>query len=129
MSVQAFLDFSSSVLSPKYVGLSPFYAPKESRLDTSPPRTLSCMYEYTMCMKRALNTRIIGFAEPTLQRCVDEFARNLRATPLIQDEAATAALLRQRRGTVDPRELPWPPRPEYIAWLRAQGRLDEATSS
>ncbi|KAG5481594.1 hypothetical protein LSCM1_05618 [Leishmania martiniquensis] len=129
MSAQAFFDFSSSALSPKYVGLSPFHAPKESRLDTSPPRALSCMYEYTMCMKRALNTRIIGFAEPTLQQCVDEFARNLRATALIQDAEATAALLRQRRGAVDPGKLPWTPRPEYLAWLRAKGRLDETTPS
>ncbi|GET87695.1 hypothetical protein, conserved [Leishmania tarentolae] len=125
MSAQAFFEFSSSILSPKYVGLSPFHAPKESRLDTSPPGVLSSMYEYTMCTKRALNTRIIGFSEPTLQQCVDEFTRSLKATTFIQDKEATSAFLRQRRGTVDPSQLPWAPKPEYLAWLRAQGRLDE----
>ncbi|CAG9572372.1 conserved hypothetical protein [Leishmania major strain Friedlin] len=127
MSVQAF-EFSSSILSPKYVGLSPFRAPKESRLDTSPPGVLSSMCEYTMCAKRALNTRIIGFAEPTLQQCIEEFARALKASTFIQDKDATSALLRQRRGTVDPSQLPWSPRPEYLAWLRAQGRLEETVS-
>ncbi|CAJ1007283.1 hypothetical protein Q4I28_002597 [Leishmania naiffi] len=129
MSVQAFFDFSSSLLSPKYVGLSPFYAPKESRLDTSPPGVVSSMYEYAMCTKRSLNTRIIGFAEPTLQQCIDEFTRDLKATAFIEDKEAMSTLLRQRRGIVDPSQLPWSPRPEYLAWLRAQGRLDEATLS
>ncbi|KAG5508268.1 hypothetical protein JKF63_05524 [Porcisia hertigi] len=129
MSLQVFFDFSSSVLSPKYVGLSPFYASKESRYDTSTPGFFSSMYEYTLCTKRALNTRIIGFADPTLQQCIDELTRNLKSTTLVQDKEATAALMRQRRGTVDPSQLPWSPRPEYLMWLKAQGRLDEATGS
>lgn len=127
MSVQAFFEFSSSILSPKYVGLSPFHAPKESRLDTSLPGVLPSMCEYTMCTKRALNTRIIGFGEPTLQQCIEELTRAMKATTFIQDKDATSALLRQRRGTVDPSKLPWSPRPEYLGWLRAQGRLDETT--
>ncbi|KAK7196239.1 hypothetical protein NESM_000559500 [Novymonas esmeraldas] len=126
MSSQALVDFSSSLVNPKHVGLSPFHAPPEVRHDTSTAGVLSSMYEYSMCTKRALNTRIIGFAEPTLRECIDAFSRNLRATAFVQDEAATAAVLRERRGIVDPSQLPWAPRPEYIAWLRSHGRLDEA---
>lgn len=127
MSFQAFFDFSSSVVNPKYVGLSPFFAAKETRLDTSSPGVLSSMYEYTMCTKRALNIRIIGFAEPTLQQCIDEFSRNVRASALIADEAAKADVLKQRRGVVDPYALPWAPKPEYVTWLREQGRLDDSS--
>lgn len=129
MSFQAFFDFSSSVVNPKYVGLSPFHDSKEARLDTTSPAILSSMYEYTMCTKRALNTRIIGFAEPTLQQCTEELSRNVRASTLIGDTEAQAAVMKQRRGDVDPYALPWTPRPEYIEWLRAQGRLADAAPS
>lgn len=128
MSVQAFFELTTSVVNPKHVGLPPFHASVEARLDTSPPAVLASMYEYTMCTKRALNTRIIGFAEPTLQQCIDAFSRDIKASSFIGDEAARSAALRQRRGTVDPSTLPWAPRPEYLMWLKAQGRLDEGTS-
>ncbi|KPI89087.1 hypothetical protein ABL78_1823 [Leptomonas seymouri] len=126
MSLQAFFDFSSSVVNPKYVGRSPFFDSREARLDSGAPAISSSMYEYTMCTKRALNTHIIGFAEPTLQQCVEEFSRNLKASAMIGDEEARAAVLKQRRGVVDPYALPWAPKPEYVAWLRAQGRLGDA---
>ncbi|KPA76292.1 hypothetical protein ABB37_08020 [Leptomonas pyrrhocoris] len=127
MSLQAFFDFSSSVVDPKYVGLTPFFAPRQERLDTRPPAILASMYEYTMCTKRALNTRIIGFAEPTLQQCIEAFSRNVKASAMIGDAEAQAAVLRQRRGVVDPYALPWAPKPEYVEWLRGQGRLDDST--
>jgi hypothetical protein len=125
MSFQAFFDFSSSVVNPKHVGLSPFFASRETRLDTSTPAISSSMCEYIMCTKRALNTRIIGFAEPTLQQCIDEFSRNVKASAVVGNEEALTAVLKQRRGAVDPHVLPWAPKPEYVEWLRAQGRLEE----
>lgn len=129
MSYQAFFDFSSSVVNPKYVGLSPFFESKETRLDTSSPAVLSSMYEYTMCTKRALNTRIIGFAEPTLQQCIDEFSRNVKASAWVGNEEAKEGVLKQRRGVVDPYALPWAPKPAYVEWLREQGRLDDSAPS
>lgn len=124
MSYQAFFELSSSLLSPKHIGLSPFHANKEVRLRPNPPRVSSALYGYTMCTRRAINTRIIGFCEPTLQQCVDGLVREVKASKLGgQDPAALDVSLTRRRGDINADTLPWQPKPEYLRWLDAQGRL------
>lgn len=126
-STQAFFELSSSMLSPKSVGLSPFFAPAAERENAEPPQVSSILYEYTMCTKRALNTRIIGFGEPSLKSCVNDFVTSMRASSLMgSDAAALDAVCKSRRGTVDPYQLPWQPNERYLAWLRQQGRLVES---
>lgn len=125
MSLQAFFEVSSSWIDPKHVGLSPFYDAKEKRMRLEPPGIPSSFYEYTMCTKRAINTQIIGFAEPTLRQCVNELTRNIQASSIVQDKMALKEVLQHRRGAVNPAALPWSPRPEYLDWLRREGRLAE----
>lgn len=124
MSNQAFFELSSTLLSPKHVGLNPFPAADDVRLSTAPPRVSSALYNYTMCAKRAINTRIIGFCEPTLQQCVDQLVMEVKASKLGgQDPDSLSEALNRRRNVVDPQTLPWQPKPEYLKWLEDRGRL------
>ncbi|KEG12772.1 hypothetical protein DQ04_01431010 [Trypanosoma grayi] len=126
MPVWSFVELSTSLLSPKTVGVSPFFAPAEERLSTEPPHLPTAVWDYMHCTKRAINTRIIGFCEPTLKQCVDDLVLYTKASKLGgNDAAALDEVLRRRRGDVDVNSLPWEPRAAYKEWLRAQGRLCE----
>ncbi|AAZ11380.1 uncharacterized protein TEOVI_000011900 [Trypanosoma equiperdum] len=124
MPLWSFVELSSSFLSPVTVGVSPFFRPLEERLNTEPPAVREVVWEYMHCTKRAINTRIIGFCEPTLNKCVDDLRLYLKASAAGgSDEASLAEVLRRRRGEVDADSLPWESRAEYKEWLRTQGRL------
>lgn len=128
MSNQAAFELSSSFINPKYVGLSPFHASRETRDDESPPPLFSSLHTFMMCSKRSLNTRIIGFADPTLLQCVDELASNIKASGWgwTSEEEKTKSMKTvqlRRRGVVDPSVLPWEPKERYLEWLRSEGRL------
>ncbi|EPY24015.1 hypothetical protein STCU_01875 [Strigomonas culicis] len=125
-SLGLFFTLSKTVMDPKAVGLSPFFAPPSERESKEPPHVLRSLRDYAMCTKRALNVQIIRFGEPSLKSCVDEFVISLRAS--VESENGTASLeqvCRRRRGVVDPTNLPWEPREEYLAWLGRQNRLAE----
>lgn len=126
MSRQALFQLSTSTANPRDIGVCPFWDPAEKRLDTSPPLVRTALYNYTICTKRALNLRIVGFCEPTLGECVKNFAVDMRSTSLMgSDPTSLKDVLRRRRGEVDVRSLPWEPRKEYKEWLQRQGRLAE----
>ncbi|CCW69674.1 unnamed protein product [Phytomonas sp. Hart1] len=123
MSVRVFFELSTSVVNPKYLGCSPFFESENHRLDTSPPSVLKAVYNCMFCTKRSLNTRIIGFCQPTLGQCIEDLKMEVRASTLIGDSSALQNVLARRRGEVEVDTLPWKPREEYIMWLRQQGRL------
>ncbi|KAH9599268.1 hypothetical protein LSM04_002963 [Trypanosoma melophagium] len=126
MPVWSFVELSSSLLNPKAVGVSPFISPLEERISTEPPHLRSALWEYMLCTKRAINTRIIGFCEPTLQQCVDDLVLYTKASSWGGSDAdSLAEVLRRRRGVVDVQSLPWEPRAGYKKWLEEQGRLQK----
>lgn len=127
MSIQALFELSKSTLSPKYVGLSPFFSDDHAaaRAQSAPPLRRA-VWEYMRCSRRAINTRIIGFSDPTLQECVADLVLATRATRWGgADPEAAEAVRRRRGGVVDPASLPWAPTEGYTQWLRRQGRLVE----
>ncbi|EAN94596.1 hypothetical protein C3747_23g338 [Trypanosoma cruzi] len=126
MPTWSFVELSCSFLSPKMVGESPFFAPLEERLSTKPPSLSSALWDYMHCTKRAINTRIIGFCEPTLKQCVDDLVLYTKASKWGGCNAASLEeVLRRRRGDVDIESLPWEPRESYKKWLKEQGRMRE----
>lgn len=121
-------EVSSSMLNPKYVGQFPFFLAEETPqwLLEAPPTLRSALWSYVKCGKRAMNMRMVGFCEPTLHQCVEELGETVKASVLGgQDPTALKHVLERRRGVVDVTTLPWEPRPEYVEWLRRQGRLAE----
>ncbi|CAD2221603.1 hypothetical protein AGDE_02373 [Angomonas deanei] len=124
MSFQSFFELSSSFLSPKDIGASPFPLPIEKRTNLSAPWLFEVLYAYSMCTKRALNTRMIGFSEPTLQSCVDDLSMGLKATQLVSKNEEALRVYNERKACkIDPTVLPWAPRKEYLEWLKKEERL------
>nr|CCC47996.1 conserved hypothetical protein [Trypanosoma vivax Y486] len=124
MPAWSFVELSSSLLSPKTVGISPFFQADREGIRSDAPNPIEAVWDYTLCTKRAINTRIIGFCDPTLKQCVDDLVLSLKSSRLGgSNPAALEEVLRRRRGSISVNTLPWEPRPEYKEWLLAQGRL------
>ncbi|CCW65708.1 unnamed protein product [Phytomonas sp. EM1] len=129
MSFQVFFALSMSIVNPEHLCCSPFFEPESVRLDTSSPSVFKAMSNYVFCTRLALNAHVIGFCQPTLQQCVEDFKMEVKASTIIGDPLALQNVLARRRGEVEVNTLPWKPREEYQAWLRKQGRLAGDTRS
>lgn len=126
MSVYTIFEMCTCTISPKHIGADPFFATGRNSGDKELPSLSSAIYNFTVCTRRALNTRIIGFGDPTLQQCATTFVNEVKANKRIGwDECAVKTVLDQQRGAVDINLLPWHSRPEYIDWLTAQNRLSQ----
>lgn len=115
------IELSSSWLHPKLVSLSPFPEPEHQRI--SQGTLFSCTRHYLMCVKRSLNTRIVGFGDCTLLQCTTEVKDCMKASRLFSDQEAMEKVSRAQRNVVDTSILPWSSKPEYVNWLEVNGRI------
>jgi hypothetical protein len=74
------------------------------------------------CLAANARPARLGFQDPNPMQCVGLLRDAVRAAALA-DEAASLRILLRRRHAIDPYDLPWQPRPAYVRWLHAQGRV------
>lgn len=122
MSSQTPWELSSSFVNPKYIGLSPFFPCKSDRAQTNKITVLSSSYNFNLCIRRSLNTRIIGFGDPTLLQCINEFLLDIGLKSSTTEESIS--FVKRRCSMVNPYLLPWSPTPTYLSWLASENRLD-----
>ena len=78
--------------------------------------------EFVQCAAGGARLGAFGFQDPDLRECLSR-ARDIVRARLFRDDVAAVRVFSLRRCAVDPLRPPWDPRPEYVHWLRSQGRL------
>lgn len=129
------IELSSIFISPKYLSASPFFrdTTKENQEKGSFRHLTSSIASFIFCSRRALNTRIIGFGDNTLENCSEDFLYNIsesKASSHSEDEHDDyRPKTNHFHRRIDPFSLPWKPKQQYLNWLASRHSLPSEVHS
>jgi hypothetical protein len=116
-----------SVKQGKHVGVNPLLQnhSEQERQRRGPPSASEAWGAWTTCGIKLVNRDTMSFSDPNLEDCV-ELSRHLFRAGVWRKPDSVEYVERMRSFRVDPKRTPWQPRPEYVALLDRQGRLQRS---
>mmetsp|Transcript_17385 Transcript_17385/g.19811 ORF Transcript_17385/g.19811 Transcript_17385/m.19811 type:complete len:129 (-) Transcript_17385:62-448(-) len=122
------MDLIKSFLpNPKTVGYSPFPDAKVDREALTQVSAYHAFSRFSTCCRAAFNRTIVAFCDPSLYQCKEELTEYVKGW--YGDGPSRLRVMSSMRQEVDPFDLPWKPKPQYVAFLQEEGRLKSPPSA
>jgi hypothetical protein len=108
----------------KHVGTNPLLENHDeaTRTRTGPPKWGEFWEDWSTCGMRLMNRETMSFSDPTLEDCY-QLTRHYFRAGVWRKPDSVAFVEARRRFLVNPHRTPWAPKPEYVALLERQRRL------